>query len=159
MTATICFAAGTAVSLGFKMRIHQLEKLVAMLNEMEILIRFRAMRTYELISELSTQETFRNFIFLGVLNEYLKDENDINKGWLYAAGKTMFFSESDRRILISVGEQIGSTDIDGQLSMLTLNKTLAERNLSEAENDYNVKGRMLKTLWGLCGLAAGIMMI
>lgn len=142
------------------MRVIQLEKFITMLNEMEILIRFRAVRTCELISELSGQESFRNFLFLNILSDYIEDETvDINEGWRNAASRTMFFTESDKRILLNVGEQIGSTDIDGQLSMLSMNKTLAERNLSEAENDYRIKGKMLKTVWGLCGLAAGIMII
>ncbi len=158
--ATICFAAGTAISAGLKMRVLQLEKFIAMLNEMEILIRFRAVRTYEIIAELSNQDSFRNFIFLNILNEYIEDETiDINEGWRNAAKNAIFFTESDKRILLNVGEQIGSTDIDGQLSMININKTLAQRNLSEAEADYRTKGKMLKTVWGLCGLAAGIMIV
>lgn len=141
------------------MRAVQLEKLVAMLSEIEILIRFRALRTGELISELTEQESFKNFLFLNILSLYIADgETDINRSWLAAAGKTAFLNESDKRILVSVGEQLGSTDIDGQLSMLALNKTLAQRNLCEAENDCRIKGKMFKNVWGLCGLAAGIML-
>ncbi len=142
------------------MRVIQLEKFISMLSEMEILIRFRAMRLNELINELSEQDSFKNFIFLNNLNAYISyGDFNINESWSIAAEKTMFFTENDKRILQSVGEQIGNTDVDGQLSMLNLNKTLAERNLSEAENEYRIKGKMLKTVWGLCGLAAGIMMI
>ncbi len=159
MTVTICFATGTAISSCLKMRVHQLEKLVAMLTEAEILIRFRAMRINEIITELSKQESFKNFIFLSVLNDCISDNNNIHESWRFAAENAIFLNENDKRILLSVGEQIGSTDIDGQLSMLELNKSLVQRNLSEAEENLHVKGKMLKTVWGLCGLAAGIMII
>lgn len=148
------------MSAGMKMRVLQLENLVNMLSEMEILIRFRALRTGELIKELSEQESFRNFIFLNILNACTDEpEGNIAEKWSYALKKTMFFSESDKRILLNVGEQIGSTDIEGQLSMLSLNKTLAHRNLDEAVNEYRIKGKMLRTVWGLCGIAAGIIII
>lgn len=142
------------------MRILQLEKLSAMINEMEILIRFRAMRINDLINELSEQEMFRNFLFMNNLNEYLSDESmNINECWCVASKKTLFLSEDDKRILFSIGEQLGGTDIDGQLSMLALNKTLAQRNLSEAQEEFRIKGRMFRNIWGLCGIAAGIMLI
>ncbi len=151
---------GTATSANLKMRVNQLEKLVIMLNEMEILIRFRAIRTSELINEISEQESLNNFIFLNILRENISGNSlNISKEWRKSADKAMFLNENDKKILLSVGEQIGGTDIDGQLSMLALNKTLAERNLLEAEENLRIKGKMFRTVWGLCGLAAGIMII
>lgn len=151
---------GTAVSAGMKTRILQLEKLTAMINEMEILIRFRAMRVSELINELSSQEVFRNFLFLNILNECMNDESmNVNECWCIAAKKSVFLSDSDKRILYNIGEQLGSTDIDGQLSMLVMNKALAQRNLIEAEEEFRIKGKMFRNVWGLCGIAAGIMLI
>ncbi len=151
---------GTAVSAGMKTRILQLEKLTAMINEMEILIRFRAMRVSELINELSSQEVFRNFLFLNILDECMNDGSlNVNECWHIAANKTVFLSDSDKRILYNIGEQLGSTDIDGQLSMLAMNKALAQRNLLEAEEEFRIKGKMFRNVWGLCGIAAGIMLI
>ena len=155
----ICFLIGNMISAGMKMRVIQLEKLISMLDEMSVLIRFRAIRTYELIGEISKQECFKNFIFLNILNGYIEDNTDINESWRNAVSYAMFFNESDRNILMNIGEQLGETDIDGQLSMLNLNKVLAERNLSDAQNEYRIKGKMIKNVWSLCGIAAGIMII
>lgn len=142
------------------MRILQLEKLSAMINEIEILIRFRAMRINEILNELSEQETFRNFLFMNILVEYLSnDDMSVNECWCAASKKTLFFNDCDKRILLNIGEQLGCTDIEGQLSMLALNKTLVRRNLSEAEDEFRTKGRMFRNVWGLCGIAAGIMLI
>lgn len=151
---------GVAVSTGFKMRVIQLEKLISMINEMEILIRFRAMRTKELIDEISRQDSFKNFLFLNNFNYYMSNE-DINiiDCWKIAAEKTMFFEEKDKLILQSIGEQIGGTDVDGQLSMLSLNRNIAERNLTEAENNLEIKGKMLRTVWPLMGIIAGLLFI
>lgn len=143
-----------------KMRVHQLDKFVLMLNEMEILIRFRAMRTYEIIREISQQDSFSDFIFLNILNTYVTDEKDnINACWQKSVNKTAFLTDSDKWIFSSVGEQIGVTDIDGQISMLQLNKNLAENNLMEAREDLRIKGKMFRTVWGLLGVAAGILII
>lgn len=146
-------------SAGLKMRVLELKKFVLMLDEMAILIRFRAIRTKEMIEEISNHESFSNFIFLNILVDCLELDDDINTSWRTAASRTVFLNEGDKAILMGVGEQIGSSDIDGQLSMLELSKTLAERNLINAEDEYRTKGKMLRTVWCLCGLAAGIMFI
>ncbi len=117
------------------------------------------MRTREVIEEIAEHSSLENFVFLDILGECLEIEEDVNKGWKNAAKRTLFLSSSDKDILVNVGEQIGSTDINGQLSMLALNKSLAERNLLQAEEEYRIKGRMLRTVWCLCGIAAGIMAI
>lgn len=141
------------------MRVVQLRKFVAMLDEMAILMRFKALRTKEIITEISKHESFGSFIFLNTLNDCLELDDDISASWCEAAHRAVFLNESDKNILIGVGEQIGGTDIEGQLSMLAMSKTLAEQNLLQAENEYRIKGRMLRTVWSLCGLAAGIMVI
>lgn len=130
-----------------------------MLDEMSVLMRFRALKTREMIEEISKQESLSDFIFLNILNDYIELDDDINASWKTAALRAFFLNESDKSILLSVGEQIGSTDIDGQLSMLTLNKTLAQRNLQQAENEYRTKGKTMRTVWCICGLAAGIIAI
>lgn len=136
-----------------------MKKIVLMLDEMATLIRFRAVRTKEMIEEISNHESFSNFIFMNILVDCLELDDDINSSWRTAAARTAFLNEGDKAILVGVGEQIGGTDIDGQLSMLELSKTLAERNLLNAEDEYRTKGKMLRTVWGLCGIAAGIMFI
>lgn len=157
--AIICFIIGMMFSAGLKMRVNELKKIILMLDEMATLIRFRAIRTKEMIEEIANHESFSNFIFLNILADCLELDDDINSSWRTAAARTIFLNEGDKAILMGVGEQIGGTDIDGQLSMLELSKTLAERNLLNAEDEYRTKGKMLRTVWGLCGIAAGIMFI
>ena len=130
-----------------------------MLEEMSVLIRYRAIRTKDLIEEISGHESFSGFIFLNMLSDFIQTEEDVNKSWKEAATKAFFLNESDKDILLSVGEQIGNTDIEGQISMLELSKSLAKRNLNDAENEYRIKGKMIRTAWSLCGLAAGILII
>lgn len=147
-------------SAKLKMRVQQLENFSAMLNEIEILIKFRALRVYEIINELSSHASFVNFSFLSTLNELMKsDDCDIAVCWQKSTDKTVFLTDADRRIFLNVGEQLGSTDIDGQISMLEMNKVLIDRNLTEAKKELNEKGKLLKTVWGLMGIVLGIVII
>ncbi len=142
------------------MRVIQLEKIIMMINEMEILIRFRAMRTKEIIDEIYEQESFKNFIFLDNFKFYVDEEKDnVVDSWRRAVEKTMFLNEMDKLILINIGEQIGSTDIEGQLSMLNINKGKIQHNLNEAEESLAVKGKMLKTVWPLIGIVISLVII
>lgn len=142
------------------MRVIQLEKIIMMINEMEILIRFRAMRTKEIIDEIYEQESFKNFLFLDNFKFYVDEENNnVVTSWRYAVEKTMFLNEDDKLILINIGEQIGSTDIEGQLSMLNINKNKIQHNLNEAEENLAVKGKMLRTVWPLMGIIISLVII
>ncbi len=147
------------MSAGLKMRVLQLRKFIAMLDEMSVMIHFRAIRAKDLIMEISRHESFGSFIFLNILTDCLELDDDVGASWKEATKRTFFLNESDKDILLCVGEQIGSTDIDGQLSMIAASRTLAEQNLVQAEDEYRIKGHMLRNVWSLCGLAAGIMII
>ena len=51
----ICFSIGMLASTGLKMRVIQLRKFIAMLDEISVLIGFRAMRTREVIEEIAEE--------------------------------------------------------------------------------------------------------
>ena len=148
------------MSAELKMRVQQLEKFLLLLNETEILIKYRALRTAEIISELSERDNFSDFDFINNLKQKLTGENDnISVCWQNSVNETKFLSEKDKRIFSGVGEQLGTTDISGQISMIELNKKLLEENLSEARTELTEKGKLSRPVWGLAGIAIGILII
>ena len=150
---------GTALSSALRLRCVQLNCMRSVFEEMSTLIRYRAVRCKELMTELCGREAYSGFDFLQKLDTELKGGTDISEAWKISARQARFITESDREILLSTGEQLGTTDIDGQLSMLTLSAGLAEKNLMEAREESSRKGRMTLCVWVLCGIAAGIMLL
>lgn len=155
----ICTAVGTALSSALRLRCVQLNCMRSVFEEMATLIRYRAVRCKELMTELCGKETYSGFDFMQKLDIALKSGIGITEAWQISARQARFITESDREILLSTGEQLGTTDIEGQLSMLTMSAGLAEKNLREAREESSRKGRMTLCVWVLCGIAAGIMLL
>ena len=82
-----------------------------------------------------------------------------NEAWIDAAGTSPFLSDTDREILTEIGSGLGGSDTEGQLSLLTLGGSMLSRALDEAEQEYRSKSRMLMSVWTLCGIGAGIIII
>lgn len=65
----------------------------------------------------------------------------------------------DRELLIEFGEQLGKTDVDGQLKHLELYESLFKKQLTEAESEINKKSKLYKTMGFFVGTAAALMII
>ena len=58
-----------------------------------------------------------------------------------------------------LGDSLGQTDTEGQLSFLAMYEELIKKNLEQAAKMYAEKGRMYRSVGLLCGLAVGIMVL
>lgn len=65
----------------------------------------------------------------------------------------------DRTLLLEFGEQLGKTDVDGQLKHLELYEELFKKQLTDAENEINKKSKLYKTMGFFVGTAAALMII
>lgn len=66
---------------------------------------------------------------------------------------------NDRVLLLEFGEQLGKTDVDGQLKHLELYEALFKKQLTDAENEINKKSKLYKTMGFFVGTAAALMII
>ena len=66
---------------------------------------------------------------------------------------------SDRTLLLEFGEQLGKTDVDGQLKHIELYEALFKKQLTDAENEINKKSKLYKTMGFFVGTAAALMII
>lgn len=158
-TAIICFFIGTAISQSKKVRVSQLAKLLSMLEEMRAVISFNAPTIRGILNSLSERTDFSDFGFLCEVKAEYEKNPDIHRAWRSAALQAEGFSEKDRRLLIGIGEQLGTTDVHGQLLMLEAAEKSAQNCLDEARSDYSSRGGMIQKTWTLCGIAVGILLL
>ena len=136
-----------------------LRSVLNVLDEMSAKIRYTAVPLNELITEISGESAYSDCTFLKRTAAGMNGGLTAQEAWTAAAGTTPFFSENDRRILADIGSRLGGTDTEGQLSMLALGSTLISRGLESAELEYSRKSRTLMSVWTLCGIGAGIIII
>lgn len=146
-------------SAALKRRCTALRELSAILDGMRNKIRYRTPRMSELIEETAGEAAFSGNIFIKKVCSGLRSGMTANEAWISSAETTPFFSDTDREILTEIGAGLGNSDTEGQLSLLSLGSAMIGRALEDAEREYAGKSRMLMSVWTLCGIGAGIIII
>ena len=67
--------------------------------------------------------------------------------------------KGDTALLLEFGEQLGKTDVDGQLKHLEMYEALFKNLLTDAENEINKKSKLYKTMGFFVGTASALMII
>lgn len=155
----ICTAAGAVFSSALKCRCTQLRLIAEMLDEMSSKIRYRSLRISELMNGIAESPAYSGSTFVRCVSELMNSGAPVNEAWIKAAEQAHFFGEEERDILKNIGSQLGDSDTEGQLSMLSLGSTMLMRCLEASEKEYSDKSRMIMSVWTLCGIGAGIFII
>lgn len=137
----------------------QLRELLSLTGDIAARIRYCAEPLPELIAELCGREMYTDCVFLKRVNDGLRGGETVQEAWSDAARTTPFFSAGDREIIADIGARLGSTDTEGQLSMLSLASDMLSRSLDEAERECEKKARTLLGVWTMCGIGAGIVIL
>lgn len=69
------------------------------------------------------------------------------------------FNKDDLRIIKSIGNMLGKTDIDGQVSELTLSMGFIDSQIEKAEEYRKINEKMYRSLGSIIGLAIIIILI
>ena len=158
-TAVICTAAGAVFSSALKKRCEQLRVMLSVLDEMSARIRYSPVRMSEMIADIAVGSGCTGCSFMRQTAAGLQRGETANEAWCNAARGALFLGENDRRILADIGGRLGESDTEGQLSMLSLGMGMLSRELEAAERDAAGKSRTLMSVWTLCGIGAGIIII
>jgi stage III sporulation protein AB len=133
------------------MREESLRELTRALQEMSLLIRHRALPVRDLFTELSRYEFFSKISEFGDL--------DFREEWVEVTDTLTELTESERKIIKSIGLSLGTSDVEGQLSMLEVNAQLLTKHGDEAHEQYLKKGRLYRSIGVLAGLFVAILII
>jgi stage III sporulation protein AB len=84
---------------------------------------------------------------------------DFRGKWIIAADELTELSENERAIVKSVGLSLGTSDIQGQLSMLDVNVQLLDKHCEQAGEQYIKKGKLYRSVGVLTGVLLAILLI
>lgn len=68
-------------------------------------------------------------------------------------------NKKDEQLLLEFGEQLGKTDVDGQLKHLELYEQIFKKQLENAESEIKNKSKLYKTMGFFVGTAVALMII
>lgn len=156
LTSTVI---GIFLSNNIKNKRERLIKERKMLEEISIMIRFNSYTLKEIIHELENTELFCDFKFLNILKITLEKPISFQEAWEQAIKKDDIISESEKKLLTELGYNLGTTDIDGQLSTLNIYKIRLDEMIEEESEKYRVKGKMYRSLGIMFGAMIGILIV
>jgi len=141
-----------------KNRVKELNLINYMLEEIEILIRYKAMTVYEIVDTLRQNQAFNIFSFLNNIDNNMQIpfktswENNIDK-------MQSSLSQSDLKLLKSFGGSLGTSDISGQISTIKIYKENFLKLEKDATSVYEKKSKLYRSLGVLVGAFVSILLI
>lgn len=152
----VCSYIGILKSKSFENRVIELSKFQSALVMFESKLKF----TYEPIKNIF--EEISNVIYKNESNIFFltsKEEKNINKAWCDGANKILFINNSDKEVVKTIGKLLGKTDIEGQLSEISLGLDLISKQIKDAECEKNKNSKLYKTMGVIFGLGISIILI
>lgn len=152
----ICSYIGFLKSKTFENRVIELTKFQNALVMFESKLKF----TYEPLKEVF--EEISKVIYKNEENIFKiasKEERNIYKAWCYGTDKNNYLNKEDKEVVKMMGKLLGKTDIEGQLSEISLGLDLIGKQIKDAEIEKNKNTKLYKTLGVISGLGISIILI
>lgn len=153
-----CAMIGMALSLNMKRKLERLGLLRRMADEIAMLIRYRSLTVREIIAQLKYSSAYDDLIFLKS-NDYSDRSVAVCEIWERNIVSDYTLTEEEKKALLSLGTQLGTTDTQGQLSVIAGFAAEIEEMQERQIQKYNVKGKLYRSMGILIGAMAGIMII
>lgn len=150
--------AGCYFSSALKNRLVMLKKLDYMLEEIILLLRYRSATVYEIAETLAADGRFSEFEFLKSVSE---GDKPFREGWREAvfACNIPDMKKSDIELIADIGGRLGSSDLEGQLGTVMLQREELRSAIRSAEEDCAKKAKLYRSLGVLFGAFVSIMLI
>ena len=155
----VCALTGSYFAERLHKRVIMLEKTELMLSVIYNEIKYISLPAVQLVDLLSTKSELKELKFVRACRRYLNEGYAFPESWKksLSASSSCSLNRSDTELIISFGENFGTTDNDGQLSKCALYLELLKSNYNEAVNNYSRYSKLFKSLGVLAGLSVIIL--
>lgn len=151
-------ASGLAMSDRIKCTRNRFEKERKMLEEISVMIRFSSLTLREIADELNRSDTYSEIGFVRLLVSKA-EQTCFPKAWKESVLGDRNLTESERKLFLELGESLGTTDAEGQLSTIDIYKARLDDMIEQESEKYRVKGKMYRSLGIMFGAMIGILII
>lgn len=146
------------MSLGMKKKLERLNLFRRMTDETATLIRYRSLTVREIFLMLKENRTYSDLLFLQ--NADFSDKSrPVGEIWQESIDSDFTLSSEEKKLLIQLGRQLGTTDTQGQLSVISVFNESLDTMIEKQSEKYAVKGKLCRSMGILAGAMAGILII
>lgn len=160
----ICFVSAGAVvgitkSTQLKTMRDSCREICEMLIQVSIMIRHRGLDVYEIFNEILSSGGYRCLMFLNKLPDKYRPGENFHEIWRDAVSSDKTIGDEEKQQLLSFGENLGTSDIEGQLMSIESVIELIKQIEQKRNEEYYRKGRLYRSVGLLFGVIAGIMVV
>ena len=153
-----CCSVGMNMSLGMKKKLERLNLFRRMTDETATLIRYRALTVREIFLLLKQNDTYSDLLFL-YNTDFSDKSRPVGEIWQESIDSDFTLSNEEKKLLIQFGRQLGTTDTEGQLSVISVFNESLDSMIEKQSEKYAVKGKLCRSMGILAGAMAGILII
>ncbi len=161
--AVCIFSASALVGIHLSENIrNKKERLVLtekMFSEISDYIRWNSLTLHEIADRLFKSEQFAELEFVSALSQNCKNTRSFPSAWENAVKSDNQMCGEEKKFFYEIGNTLGTTDTQGQLSALDMYKSRIEKMILEESERYRIKGKLYRSLGAALGAMTGILMI
>ena len=160
---TLIAATGAFVGISaadvLRKRRNTARRLHSLLTELAVMIRYRGLDLFDIVQRLRNNTEFSSLGFICSMPSEYSPELDFHDEWKRSVETDSLLTSDMKQILNELGSSLGTSDVDGQISVIdaALEKmTVLEKQL---EAEYADKSRLYRSTGILLGIMTGIIFI
>ncbi len=142
-----CTASGFYFSKKLKEREERLCSVLMLVKELSVQIRYTNAKIGDMLKSASQNSAYGKLSFVtecALLNE----NEDFHRVWSEGVKKQPFLDQRDRELLLSLGEHLGETDSEGQLSFLEMTESMLSEQREEKKRYVSFRRASLRSCGG-----------
>ncbi len=152
--------AGVAYSVKLKQRVDLLEKTKLMIEDMKIQLKFLNLPVYDILSNIANKDYLKKLTYIHDSCERLESGEDFRTAWQTAIKSTHLpYKREETEGLLHIGMNLGTSDAENQLSILSLNSGYFDECIAKAKLEEKKYGNLTATLGALAGCSIFILLL
>ncbi len=160
----LCFVmlcgTGAGILAATKLRQERvaMERLCQMLRELSVQIEYRASTVQELLEQLQNMPAYAMFCFPRMMLEKMQKGEPFCQAWRFGLQADKTVPESAKQLLLPLGEELGASDLVGQVETLAQYRQQLEPYAAEAGKQCVQRQRLYVSMGMLGGMMLAILL-
>ena len=151
---------GQFIRLKFKERTALLERIIYMINLISIQIRYKNTDLYELLNCLISDTYLNKLRFLKTCRNYIQSDYSFDRAWEQSIQKSVVsLDKTDIELLNTFGQNLGKSDLGGQLNNCELHLESFNRQLNNSKDNEIRHGNFYFRLCVITGVFIVIILL
>ncbi len=154
-----CACCGLLVSRHIREEARRVEQLAMLLEDFRIYIRYQCLPLEELIGLFAEHDSYKEFAFLKGVKEKFSTEEPPMKIWCEQVRQDPAVAEPAKAILCELGNALGTTDVDGQLSALETHRLQMQKLADTMQENSKKRSALSRNLGVLGGAMLAVLLL